>query len=316
MITRLPGATSPPNRINIPLCFMKAIGFAALAFFLVFTELSVRPSEPVSTPRLAGIISLPDRSCAVLRLTAAPRSPARWFILSAGQRDGDLEVLGIAADKGKADLRWAESDSGTIGLRNATNLPFPGVVLEDVGLDVLLTLFGQFTNRSLLRWPELPTVTFNLRASASNQATAARALAGALVDKGLFIIPDGDKFLMVVPESEAANIKPHAPLTQPLTGGGNEVRAAARPDPAVEGKAVLAPGMIDFRGADVRQVASIYSVLTGREPDLGDGPMLGRTITFHSQTPLTKGEAVYALETLLGWSGAKLAPMSDDNLKR
>ena len=106
-----------------------------------------------------------------------------------------------------------------------------------------------FTNRSLLRWPHLPASSFNLRAPAKDAAGAAQVLEKALVAEGLAIIPDGEKFLMIVPKSEAGRVKPHAPRATASTGSGTNIQAAALGSGGSE-EQVIAPGMIDFRGAD------------------------------------------------------------------
>jgi hypothetical protein len=294
---------------------MREIGIIVAVLCLVLPESPARSSERHAPPRLAGIVSLPDRCCAVLTLAAAPKSSAKWFILSQGQRDGDMEVVGIAADKGSADLRWPGAGSVTVSLRNATNLPLPGVVLEDASLNVVLSLFDQLTNRSLLRWPSLPAATFSLRAATTDRVGAAQVLAQALVKKGLSIIPDGKKFLMIVPASEVARVNPHAPLSKSPSNGVTELQPAP-PGSKDNWEEVMPPGVIDFRGADVRQVADIYSLLASRKLDLSGSLGFRTTIYFRSQTPLTKAEAVYALGTLLRWSGVNLASEGEDEPKR
>jgi len=220
----------------------------------------------------------------------------------------------IAPDKGSVELILEGTKSTKVQLNNATNLPVPGIVLEDVGLNTVLQLFAQCTNRSLLRWPYLPASSFSLRASAKDQAGAARVLAQALAAKQISIIPDGEKFLMIVPKSEAATVKPHAPRVKVSTGSGSKTRTAT---PGLGGteQELVAPGMIDFRGADVWQVVDLYSALVGRTLDLSERPHVNGTISFRTQTWLTKEEAVYALETLLQWSGVKLVQVGEGKLK-
>ena len=297
-----------------PFNSMKAIAFSVLALCLAVTALSTESPQSASPQRLAGIVSLADRPCVVLEAAGRRRSLAKLLILSEGQRDEGVQVVKIAPDKGSVELVWEGAGSTTVRLNNATNLSVPGIVLEDVGLNAVLQLFGPFTNRSLLRWPYLPASSFSLRASAKDRAGAAQVLAQALVAEELSIIPDGEKFLMIVPKSEAATVKPHAPPTKASPGGGTKTQATS-PGPGPTEQELIPPGMIDFRSADLSQVVAIYSVLLGRTLDPGGPPNVNGTISFHTQNRLTKEEAVYALETLLEWSGVKLVPVGEDKLK-
>jgi len=293
---------------------MKPVAFSASALCLALTALSAESPESASPPRLAGFVSLADRPCVVLEVAVPRHATASLLILSEGQREGDVEVTRIAPDKGSVELRLQGTSSTTVRLQNATNLPVPGIVFEDVGINAVLQLFAQFTNRSLLRWPHLPPTSFSLRSSAKDPAGASRVLAQALVAEKLSIIPDGDKFLMIVPESETARVRPHAPSVK----GSPETETktpAATPDSGAGGQEIIAPGMIDFRGADLWQVADVYSLLVGRKLDLSERPQISGIISIRTQTRITKEDAIYALETLLHWSGINLVPVGEDKLK-
>lgn len=293
---------------------MKVVAVSALALCLALTALSAESPQTASPPRLVGIVSLAARPCAVLEVTYLRHSSAKWFILSEWQRDEDVLVARIAPEKGSVEVAWQGTNSTTVRLNDTTNLPVPGIVLEDAGITAVLQLFAQFTNRTLLRWPYLPATSFSLRASAKDQAGSAQVLAQALVAEGLSIILDGEKFLMIVPKSEAAKVKPHAPLARASAGSGTKTQAAT-PGSGGIGQEPLPPGMIDFRGADVSQVADIYAMMLGRKLDHSERPPAGGTISMTTQTPLTKEEALYAIETSLLWSGIKLVQVGEDKLK-
>jgi len=293
---------------------LKPVAFTTCALCLALTALCAESSPPASLPRLAGIVSLADRSSVVLEVVEPRHATPSLIILSERQREGDVEITRIAPDKGSVELRLQGASSATVRLQNATNLPMPGIVLEDAGINAVLQLFAQYTNRSLLCWPDLPATSFSLRAAAKDQAGGARILAQALVEKGLSIIPDGEKFLMVVPQSKATAVKPHAPLAKALPVSENKTPAAT-PGSGGTGQELLPPGMIYFRGADVHQVADIYAMMLRRQFDHSERLPAGGTISFKTQTLITKEEGIYALETLLRWSGIKLVPVGEDKLK-
>jgi hypothetical protein len=293
---------------------IRAGALNAAAICLALTALAAESPKSGSPPRLAGIVSLVDQSCAVLEVEGPQGSRARQIILSEGQREEDVEVEKIEPEKGSVKLVLGGAGGTTVRLNTTTNLPVRGIVLEDVRLDAVLGLFDQFTNRSLLRWPYLPASSFSLRAPAKDEAGAARVLEKALVAEGLSIIPDGEKFLMIVPKSKAARVNPHAPGAIASTGSGTNIQAAA-PGSGGSEEGLIAPGMIDFRGADLWQVEQIYSSMVGRTFDAGDSPHLSGAIFFRTQTRLTKEEALYAIETMLRWNGIKLVPEGKDKLK-
>jgi hypothetical protein len=293
---------------------MKTIILSALAHCLALATLSAESPQSASPPRLAGIVSVADRPCVVLELTGRRHPLAKFLVLAEGQGDEGVQVERIGPDKGSVELVWEGAGSTTVRLNNVTNLPVPGIVLEDAGISAVLQLFARFTNRTLLRWPSLPATAFNLRASARDPAYAARVLAQALVAENLSIIPDGEKFLMIVPNSKAAVIKPHAPSAKASTGTGSKAQKATLGSATAEPE-VMPPGLIDFRSADVNQVLDVYAMMLGRKLDSSERPLAGRTISLTTQTPITKEEGLYAIETLLNWSGIKLVSVGEGKLK-
>jgi hypothetical protein len=174
---RAGGSTNEEVRMNrcLKLNSMKVVAVSALALCLALTALSAESPQSPSPPRLAGIVSLAARPCAVLEVTALHQSAAKWFVLSEGQREEDVEVTGIAPEKGSVEVAWQGTNNTTVRLNDTTNLPLPGIVLEDAGISAVLQLFDQFTNRTLLRWPVLPATSFSLRASAKDQAGAPKS---------------------------------------------------------------------------------------------------------------------------------------------
>jgi hypothetical protein len=293
---------------------MQAVAVSVLALCVAHTGLSAESPPTVSAPRLAGIVSLAARPCAVLEVTHLRHSSEKWLILSEGQREEDVEVMKIAPEQGSVELGWQGTSSTTVRLKDTTNLPVPGVVLEDVGISVVLQLFAQFTNRTLLRWPHLQASVFSLRAVAQDRADAARILEKALLAEDLSIIPDGEKFLMIVPKSKATMVKPHAPSARSSAGSETNTPAAS-PGTGNTGEEPLLPGMIDFRNADLAQVVDIYAMMLHRQFDHSKRLPVSGTICLTTQTSLTKEEGVYALETLLLWSGLKMVQVGEDRLK-
>ena len=63
-------------------------------------------------------------------------------------------------------------------------------------------------------------------------------------------------------------------------------------------------------------MAEIYAEIIGRNLDRSDLPKRAfASITFRSQTPLSKREAIYALDKLFRWQQVKIIPADDVSVK-
>jgi len=269
---------------------------------LVVLARGPRPAEAAeSVPRLAGVVNLPDLKLAVLEVT--PPGEARDMLLAEGQRQADLEVLHIDPARREMKLRRsAKTGAVPLTLTNLALAANPGVSLDCVKLDSVLALFARFTNRTLLRSSLLPQITLTLNATANNAAEAAQAFQAALAGKAICSVPDGDRFLMVVPKAAAARVKPLAAQLKPAPDSGGELFPA---------------GMIQFFDSPPAQVLEVYASVLGRkvQPPKPWPAGVARGIKLETQTPLSKEEASYALATVLEWAGLKLIPVGADLLK-
>jgi hypothetical protein len=253
-------------------------------------------------PRLAGFVQLPGLRAALLE-TVPTLSGRHFLIQREGQRDGDLESLQIDPQAGTVKLRVGRTNSVlTLSLRRQAHQPETGVnslELVDVDLEPVLDLYAECKGRTLLRWPRLPATSFTLNASTPNRARAGLVLEKALAEKGIDTIPDGEKFLMIVPESEAATVRPHSAEIESPTGNGGEA-------------GLLPAGAINIPNADLNIVAKIYADLIQRKLDQTQRLALPTlAIKFQNLSPLSKEECAYALETLFRWQGVRLVPAGD-----
>ncbi len=100
---------------------------------------------------------------------------------------------------------------------------------------------------------------------------------------------------------------PPAPGASATPSGSFDATAAA---PAEE---TIPPGTIDFTSADVGQVLEIYAKLVGRT--LLHGTLPDAKIVLKTQTPLTKAEAIQALQALLAMNNISLVNIGDKFVK-
>jgi hypothetical protein len=277
----------------------------ASCLLLGLLESGLNAQTPPVSPRLSGIISLPDVRRALLEFPMGSFG-STWSILAEGQREGEIELLQIDPDNATVKLKLPASGPITLGLTNA-GTPQAGsslrIVLQDASLEPALRLYSQCSSRSLLRWQVLPKLSFTLNAPAADQAAAAQILQDALVKKGLAIIPDGAKFIMIVPKAMAATVKPHS--------------ADLTPTPDTGQSELLPAGTINFPNTDAQQVMQIYAELVGRKLARPTGlPLVpNATIQFRNETPLTRQEVVYALDMVFELAGIKMVPAGGDSIK-
>ena len=77
---------------------------------------------------------------------------------------------------------------------------------------------------------------------------------------------------------------------------------------------ILPPGMIDFRQADLNVVLQVYAELVNRTI-LRHASLPAPTITLKTQTPLTKKEAIQALDAVLAMNGISMVDIGDKFVK-
>ena len=73
---------------------------------------------------------------------------------------------------------------------------------------------------------------------------------------------------------------------------------------------MIPPGTIDFRGADLNQVLELYAMLRNRTI-LRAANLASPTFVLKTQTPLTKSEAIKALDAMLALNGIAIVDVGD-----
>ena len=80
---------------------------------------------------------------------------------------------------------------------------------------------------------------------------------------------------------------------------------------------MIPTGMIDWRGLPIKHAILMYADLCHRKLDSSAPTPPARYVKFdfRTQTPVSRPEAIYAVETLLAWAGIKMVPVGDDQIK-
>lgn len=250
-------------------------------------------------PVLEGIISLPGFKACLLNFSRLPRISSG---LREGERDDKVEVVRISPAEGIVEV-MANPGMHRLVL-SLSNTPPVGISFERARLASVLRVYGELKGRSILH-PRVDSTTLTLRSSAKTSAEAVEVLERAFKESGLAVVPDGAKFVQVVPQSQAASVA--------LWSSPNQGASATSEEKGM----VLSTGCMDFRNCEAAQVVRMYAELVGRELENADQAqaMAADVITFRSQTPLTKKEARHAMDTLLAWAGLELIEIGEKSLR-
>ena len=194
----------------------------------------------------------------------------------------------------------------------AGTINFPGTDLQQV-----LSIYAELRNRTILRPGPLPPLIVHLRtACALGKEEAVYAITTVLGLNGIVVVDDGEHFMQVVPKAQAGRVRPQAPKPRPdaplLDPRDVPVVGLLRtyaPVPTMD------PGKFEADLAQVRRhcgdrLLALYAEMAGKEaipsPDLGD-----RFVWFATQTPLSKEEVLYAIETTLTLNKLEVINESD-----
>jgi hypothetical protein len=257
------------------------------------------PETIGSAPTLEGIFNLPDfERCQVNESSSSPFSST----LRKGTRVGNVEVIAIHPGEGRVEVMlWPGMRSLVLEI---TNPPPVGISFQNARLLSVLEFYGEIKGRSILHPFLGDSRTLTLRAPAKTKLEAVEAIEAALKVEGLAVVPDGTKFVLVVPQAQAASAAPRSSLIKASAEKGKQPELIPR-------------GAVDFRNADTMQAVQVYAYLVGRKLEEPDRiPRIANPIVFLvSQTPLTKEEARYALDTIFAWQGFEMVEVGEQGIK-
>ncbi len=129
-------------------------------------------------------------------------------------------------------------------------------------------------------------------------------------------VPAGANPSAPAPAAPAPGAAPTNPQTNPApaTLPDDQSIAISPTHPGAPPEEMIAPGMIDFRAVDVNQVLQLYAEWVNRTV-LRPATLPAPTITLKSQTPLTRREAIQALDAVLALNGISMINVGDKFVK-
>jgi general secretion pathway protein D len=103
------------------------------------------------------------------------------------------------------------------------------------------------------------------------------------------------------------------PSTMPITGSPSDASAPSASGSRATPEETIPAGTINFQGVDVNQVLEVYAQLVGRT--LLRAGLPSASIVLKTQTPLTKTEAIQALQAVLALNGISVVNVGDKFVK-
>lgn len=187
--------------------------------------------------------------------------------------------------------------AGAIGLI-AQNNPATQPANPGINLDKTLMLYGELAERTVLRHPGLWTgKPFVFTSTTTNRAEIIAHIEAAFAEKGIIVVPDGEKFVIIGPKSLQAELVP----------GATNIAATTTK--------IIPKGSIHYVNAPIEQFVMIYAGYMGKKLAQGDPVPPILFVSLNQTTALTKEECLYAFQTLFRWQGFELVPSGADAMK-
>jgi hypothetical protein len=285
--------------------------FAAFTCVVLIVLADLTTSAADADIRLTGIVSLPGLKQALLQDSKHPGD----YLLGEGERERDMEVTAISPADLTVTLNLHTNRNLKLSIEGATNEVSgqpPTILFQKASIHPVILIFQQLCNCTLLQHPQTPDFPFTFLSTATNPIDALHDFQNAFTNKGIVLIPDGDKFVIMGPTSAASMLIPRS-----AQASSAETSPSAQSTNAeIHAQDLLPGGVLDFRGADFNQVFNLYAMLIGRNIDRTHRfqvPVHG-DFFIHTQTPVSKTEAVYAIGTLINWRGVNVVTQSDGSI--
>jgi hypothetical protein len=208
----------------------------------------------------------------------------------------------------------APRSASKVGDEKPAEEPIPARTIDFRGADInqFLDLYAMLLNRNLLRSSQITSSTFKIRTQTPfTKSAVIYLLEVALALNGIASVEDGTNFVQIVPISRIANLKLQAPQRRPDDSllDPKTFRDVDHTRPFVPGK-----GAQTASHGTVNDMIAYYAELTGRTA-MPTGKVNGVPANFRAQTPLTKAELLYALETTLALNGLKIIDVDEKTIR-
>ena len=274
---------------------------------------SIPTLHAAHTIHLRGIVDVPELKAALvevkhevrIRPTKPPISISTTRFLRMGESFEDNTVKGtlvsiqlIGIDPANETIQLVENGKEVVHHLETPDLASrvlsagkTGCHFRDVRFQDALNLYSDFRNRTVLIHPGIQRLSVTVQAEGKSATDVAHALEKALRDQGLAMVPDGEKFVLLVPRSMEKWADPSSQrldATSPIAGS------------------FATDGMVNT-------IVDAYGRLLGRTQK-GASPFAQASIYLYTQ-PLTQAEMRYAFDRLLEWSGLRVEVVDEKSFR-
>jgi hypothetical protein len=267
---------------------------------ILVASASLAIAQPAGkTVKLVGIVSV-EYNRAILEVAQTnytrkheARVQTQQYLLAINQTQSGVEIQNIDVPKSTVtakvdgEARTLAFDSPAAEKDKSSTMRLHGVKLQQV-----IFLYGQMKGRTVLQHPKLKDTGFTLTANPRSKPEAAKALEDLFATHEIATIPDGEKFMMLVPFAFTNQVSPHA-------------RKIADVEPTVP------PMSVNFQNVPMSKVLQIYGEFVGH-PVSNSENAPGAGIDFVQENPLSKEQIRYGLETLFAWNGIQVSTNSNN----
>jgi hypothetical protein len=209
----------------------------------------------------------------------------------------------------------------------------PGTMnIASADLDQVLRLYASLSQRTVLRPAILPRTVVNLKTQfLLTREESVYALETVLALNGICVVEDGASFAQVVPMAQRAAVKPGAPKPEPAAalfypdkapskGVPDSKTPLAKPERTAQELARLKQAFYDFmhapdpRSRSPQRLLELYGCLADKKA-VPSRDQDGTSLWFQIQTPLSKSELLYAIETTLTLNNFLIVPVDDQGIR-
>jgi hypothetical protein len=193
----------------------------------------------------------------------------------------------------------------------------------------VLALYSDISQRTILRPFALPPSRVRLKITCPvSREEAAYAMATVLALNGIAVVEDGEKFVQVVPMPQRSLVTARSPRSEPAarlldprqvpsTGNYDVPRPVSKMERDLERYRKALYEFLHYKSPPDRsaqRLLELYASLDGKTAEPSN-QFDGMPVWFHIETPLSKDELMYAIETTfaLNWFG--IAQVDDQRIR-
>jgi hypothetical protein len=199
------------------------------------------------------------------------------------------QLRDLAASLGKSLGQAGAQKSGlatTDAQQNEEILPAGSINFPQMDVNQVLQFYQELAGRTLIWTPHVGGGTISLRTCAPMSRTEAiYAVTAVFAINGISIIPAGNKFLVACPTGETNKV-------------ARLLESKSRPAPLSSEE--LAPGTLNLSWIALEQFMDLYQKMLGRAVEMDATLPHPTPLTLRSQTALSRAEALYGMDVLLG----------------